>query len=112
MHRVVPALFAADRIRRAGIAECRMQSVVAALAMRVTDGMGRREIQHVETHRAYRRQPRNDIVERAVARCAEHGWRCLRAREQLVPRGETRSEEHTSELQSLMRISYAVSRLK
>src|SRR3546814_21054192 len=66
-----------------------MQSVVAALAMRVTDGMDRREIQHVETHRAYRRQPRNDIVERAVARCAEHGWRCLRAREQLVPRGET-----------------------
>src|SRR3546814_4448113 len=36
MHRVMPALFAADRIRRAGIAECRMQSVVAALAMRVT----------------------------------------------------------------------------
>src|SRR3546814_18010702 len=66
-----------------------MQSVVAALAMRVTDGMDRREIQHVETHRAYRRQPRNDIVERAVARCAEHGWRCLRAREQIVPRCET-----------------------
>src|SRR3546814_15274475 len=50
MHRVVPALFAADRIRRAGIAECRMQSVLAALAIRLTVGVYRREITHGENH--------------------------------------------------------------
>src|SRR3546814_4994058 len=38
---------------------------------------------------------------------AENGWRSRRKEE-----GESRSEEHTSELQSLMRISYAVFCLK
>src|SRR3546814_4125777 len=37
----------------------------------------------------------------------EEQWRRLPCRERLKP-GERRSEEHTSELQSLMRISYAV----
>src|SRR3546814_1442215 len=47
-------------------------------------------------------------------------WLCLssyvedevRCRYQPAPAGEARSEEHTSELQSLMRISYAVFCLK
>src|SRR3546814_12592429 len=67
MHRVMPALFAADRLLRAGLAECRMQSVVAALAMRVTDGMDRREIQHVDTHPASPQHQRNDQVQNGRA---------------------------------------------
>src|SRR3546814_2803110 len=42
-------------------------------------------------------------------------WRCARqmqSRSQTRPEIENRSEEHTSELQSLMRISYAVFCLK
>src|SRR3546814_6296847 len=60
-----------------------------------------------------------DLAERAEARELEEHWRLFyvaatRAEEQLViagalgPRAKGRSEEHTSELQSLMRISYAV----
>src|SRR3546814_6069037 len=45
---------------------------------------------------------------RLLVCAARLGWR----REQGKPNGETRSEEHTSELQSLMRISYAVFCLK
>src|SRR3546814_4136731 len=55
------------------------------------------------------RQIRNgtlQAVDAEQARCAEHG----QALEVVVP--EVRSEEHTSELQSLMRISYAVFCLK
>src|SRR3546814_9501745 len=36
--------------------------------------------------------------------CSKHAWRSLH----IGMKGEPRSEEHTSELQSLMRISYAV----
>src|SRR3546814_19399536 len=64
MHRVVPALSAADRLRRDGIAECRLQSVVAALALRVTVGMDRRAISHVAPPPACRRQPRTYIGQR------------------------------------------------
>src|SRR3546814_1273869 len=39
-------------------------------------------------------------------------WRCSRATHPARPRPRSRSEEHTSELQSLMRISYAVFCLK
>src|SRR3546814_6634217 len=41
----------------------------------------------------------------AAAQCGDHGILCRAA-------GQARSEEHTSELQSLMRISYAVFCLK
>src|SRR3546814_5756566 len=37
---------------------------------------------------------------------------CATSKEKLLPHGDSRSEEHTSELQSLMRISYAVFCLK
>src|SRR3546814_9820972 len=47
-------------------------------------------------------------LERQRPRRPEHPGGRLRRR----PRGATRSEEHTSELQSLMRISYAVFCLK
>src|SRR3546814_8884617 len=43
---------------------------------------------------------------------AEHGATLLRGRPGVLHGAETRSEEHTSELQSLMRISYAVFCLK
>src|SRR3546814_7226046 len=39
-------------------------------------------------------------------------WIALRATSQRRKRAETRSEEHTSELKSLLRISYAAFRLK
>src|SRR3546814_1747297 len=42
--------------------------------------------------------------------CMERRWRCVRNASACLHR--TRSEEHTSELQSLMRISYAVFCLK
>src|SRR3546814_9999022 len=47
-------------------------------------------------------------------RCAKHSGRTGRGRtlEMIVARYLARSEEHTSELQSLMRISYAVFCLK
>src|SRR3546814_10339527 len=54
--------------------------------------------------------PVDDHFERAVLR-ANHGVRPARHRLGLAGRSD-RSEEHTSELQSLMRISYAVFCLK
>src|SRR3546814_10041853 len=49
----------------------------------------------------------------AVAIChAHHGGTTRRWHEMVATRAPARSEEHTSELQSLMRISYAVSCLK
>src|SRR3546814_3544337 len=42
----------------------------------------------------------------------QHGPACLRLRTFVQPAFQARSEEHTSELQSLMRISYAVFCLK
>src|SRR3546814_2507005 len=50
-------------------------------------------------------QPRGTLYQLAQKRIGE-------LRNALVPHGEQRSEEHTSELQSLMRISYAVFCLK
>src|SRR3546814_4674006 len=61
------------------------------------------------------------LVEREYRRAIEHGFTQAEVDEQLAIRrtalrnvvaGVTRSEEHTSELQSLMRISYAVFCLK
>src|SRR3546814_6064730 len=49
---------------------------------------------------------------RKEGQIVEPGRRCFRRRQQRPPckmlRDHTRSEEHTSEIQSLMRISYAV----
>ena len=86
MDRVVAAFRAADRIGAAEIARLGAQRVVAALAVGAADRVDRREIQHVEAHRADRRQPADHVVERAVARRIVRD----RAREQLVPTGERR----------------------
>src|SRR3546814_1276079 len=54
------------------------------------------------------RQARGDAIGRHAPRDAEH----RRAVDQMIAAPHRRSEEHTSELQSLMRISYAVFCLK
>src|SRR3546814_5457083 len=63
-------------------------------------------------HRRALKALRNHLIEREQATLA----RARRVREsnrwRIEPRGARRSEEHTSELQSLMRISYAVFCLK
>src|SRR3546814_8607657 len=52
------------------------------------------------------------VVERLVETDAEHAAVARQQRQFVGQRGLQRSEEHTSELQSLMRISYAVFCLK
>src|SRR3546814_7852279 len=58
-------------------------------------------------------EPGAQSVEEQLAGCARHdaaiaAWLRRFLIRWLAPRGMTRSEEHTSELQSLMRNSYAV----
>src|SRR3546814_4710571 len=64
-------------------------------------------------HDASERTTEGSVVERAIwtgiAQAGEARLKVLQARKR---KGGTRSEEHTSELQSLMRISYAVFCLK
>src|SRR3546814_7143054 len=52
----------------------------------------------------------DDVVAMAIELRSQHLKRCFGAQQHLF--GQFRSEEHTSELQSLMRISYAVFCLK
>ncbi len=78
------ALGGADRPRAADVVGLGHQRVVLAFALRRTDGMDGRKIQHVETHCGDRRQPGHDILERAMAA----GHRCAGARKQLVPAAE------------------------
>src|SRR3546814_1671322 len=63
-----------------------------------------------------RRPPARAIVEHALDRARQHARRgaagALAAVAGIAPVVRRRSEEHTSELQSLMRISYAVFCLK
>ena len=80
----MPALGTADRIWAADIARLGAQRIVAALAVGRADRMDRREIQHVETHGADRRQTPDHVGERAVARRIVGGG----ARKHLVPAGE------------------------
>src|SRR3546814_2579624 len=61
---------------------------------------------HLVTRRNRHREARRDRVARAGAERQRLG------RDDVHPRRTVRSEEHTSELQSLMRISYAVFCLK
>src|SRR3546814_6139029 len=63
---------------------------------------------------AYVRQLRNSIgyVEYAYAKQSSLAWVQLKNRDGKFVQPTQRSEEHTSELQSLMRISYAVFCLK
>src|SRR3546814_4982686 len=88
---------------------CR-HSVVAFFrhAQRIT-GLGKRTASEA---RAIRPRRRNRI--RCIENAADHRHHVGPGRNQLprIVRRDARSEEHTSELQSLMRISYAVFRLK
>src|SRR3546814_1212835 len=61
--------------------------------------------------RVHRLRPRLDFLRRLVVAGVEVGFLLARSEEQ-QRQEERRSEEHTSELQSLMRISYAVFCLK
>ena len=83
--RVVPAFVRADRVGAARVVGQRRQRVVAPLAVDPADRMDRREIEHVEAHRADRRQARDHVGKRAVAvRIA-----ALATREDLVPARES-----------------------
>src|SRR3546814_6624603 len=73
--------------------------VIAARKIAATDTAGE---DHVTNERQLRRRMMKDDVTRRVARTMEH----------VEAQAAERSEEHTSELQSLMRISYAVFCLK
>src|SRR3546814_4454832 len=87
-----------DEDRASLFAHCASQSVNAqAEIVRGYDG-------RVSAHGIARRLAHSHILARAVGLdVVEAGWR---------PTADGRSEEHTSELQSLMRISYAVFCLK
>src|SRR3546814_2659294 len=65
--------------------------------------------QHFVEPRESERFPKGDGL---LARACLHGLSSLLARGPKAAEGNRRSEEHTSELQSLMRISYAVFCLK
>src|SRR3546814_1076016 len=80
------------------------------------------EDQGLDLPRAQRATRMAALIQRYAARLEHHARQApynwfnfydfWNAHEQPQPAPEGRSEEHTSELQSLMRISYAVSRLK
>src|SRR3546814_2706720 len=60
-----------------------------------------------------RRSAKSTAPSRSVGLCASKTTRSTSDnRPSVIPSGEQRSEEHTSELQSLLRISYAVFCLK
>src|SRR3546814_7967167 len=76
--------------------------------MRKIEGLSQREI-------AERLDVSESIVENEVFRgvqAVQRAWREGEAKAEARMAGERRSEEHTSELQSLMRIPYAVFCLK
>src|SRR5229473_3259161 len=80
-YRIVAALGGADGVGTPGIAVSDRDRIVAALAVSVADGVDRREIDHVESHRRDIRQARDAILEgAALARYA-----ALAARHHLVP---------------------------
>src|SRR3546814_4717106 len=75
---------------------------VAQAASQITIG---EKVRDAVEHHVLRRQYEQPIAERHTVSNHDFGVRSL-------PRSQRRSEEHTSELQSLMRISYAVFCLK
>src|SRR5262249_30524581 len=66
MHGIVAAFSGADRIGAARIVFSRSDGIVSPLAVGPADWMYRREIDHLQSHRADLRQPGNAIVECAV----------------------------------------------
>ena len=91
--RVVAAVLAADRPRRAGVVRARGQGVVGALAVDLADRVDRRQVEDVEAHlghpvEALGRRPEGAAGDLAGLRVAR---RALRAREELVPAAEERA---------------------
>ncbi|MNF82850.1 hypothetical protein D3C84_651610 [compost metagenome] len=81
---LVPALLAANGIRAARVVGTGGEGIVRAFAETATDGMDRREVQHVEAHILDHRQARMHVVESAVAL----GILGDRAGKQLIPAGK------------------------
>src|SRR3546814_6312241 len=75
-------------------------------------GWGLALLSMIPINRARSREAFEQVVSIGGQRLAEGRWPVLFPEGTRVAPGETRSEEHTSELQSLMRISYAVFCLK
>ena len=85
MDRGEAALRRADGVGRARIARLGLQGVVAALAVRLPDGMDRREVEDVEAQAPHVVELPDHVPERAVDPLLP-----LRARQHLVPGGERR----------------------
>src|SRR5262249_4356979 len=86
MHRGVAAVGGTDGPWAAGLARLRRERVVAALAVRPTDGVDRRQIDDVEAHRGRAVELGLRILERPVTPFA-----ATAARKELVPGGEARA---------------------
>ena len=82
-HGVVAAVRGADGVRRPDVAGRRLERVVAALAVRVADGMDRQHVQHVESHLRDVRDAPLGLGERRGRRPLRIAT--LRAGEELVP---------------------------
>ena len=67
LDRLVSAKFASDRVGHAGLVRFARHGIVAAFSIRVSDGMDRREINHVEPHRFRRFDARQAIAKRRTA---------------------------------------------
>jgi hypothetical protein len=80
----VTAILVADRPRAADIARNGRQTVVLALPETVADGMDRRQIHDIETHRPDLAQTTDAVLQGAMP--VRHIG--LRARKELVPRGK------------------------
>src|SRR3546814_1568405 len=93
-------------LRAARFPEQEIVGGIVALRDRAVEKIAeRRRETAIQHHRPDRLMEEGEVV-------AAHGHRRLQAELALVRLGQRRSEEHTSELQSLMRISYAVFCLK
>ena len=79
----------ANRIRHARLARLTRDRIVAAFAIRVTDRMDRRKINHVETHRLARRRP----AAKQSRKCRAAITSALgRARKKFIPRSSARCD--------------------
>src|SRR3546814_4356635 len=97
-------LFRSDQRAQLHLAEGAAGLDVAEHALEVADAD--RQLLHLAQAALHRFQALGDELERRVQAGVERGLQLF------IDGGAHRSEEHTSELQSLMRISYAVFCLK
>src|SRR5690625_5394935 len=64
VHRIVPSFGTANGIRTARVTGLSRQSIVAAFAVALTNGMDGREVQNIKPHRLNCRQALNYIIKR------------------------------------------------